>query len=88
MGGVMAQGKTVDLAAGVDIDDVAALGQLVRQVRNQQGMTQADILGLANTGNRFIVELENGKPTVRLDKVLTVLDVLGLSLQVRQKGRR
>lgn len=84
----MAQGKAVDLAAGVDIDDVAALGQLVRQVRNQQGMTQADILGLANTGNRFIVELENGKPTVRLDKVLTVLDVLGLSLQVRQKGRR
>jgi y4mF family transcriptional regulator len=84
----MTQGKAVDLAAGVDIDDVAALGQLVRQVRNQQGRTQADILGLANTGNRFIVELENGKPTVRLDKVLTVLDVLGLSLQVRQKGRR
>lgn len=82
------QGKEIDLAAGAGIADVAMLGQLVRQVRNQQGMTQADILGLANTGNRFIVELENGKPTVRLDKVLAVLDVLGLELRVQQKGRR
>lgn len=84
----MTQDIEADLAAGVSIDDVATLGRLVRQVRNRQGMTQADILGLANTGNRFIVELENGKPTVRLDKVLAVLDVLGLELRVRQKGRR
>lgn len=84
----MAQDTEADLTVGVGINDVAALGQLVRQVRNRQGMTQADILGLANTGNRFIVELENGKPTVRLDKVLAVLDVLGLELRVQQKGRR
>lgn len=84
----MMQDKEIDLAAGVGIADAAALGKLVQQVRNQQGMTQADILGLANTGNRFIVELENGKPTVRLDKVLAVLDVLGLELRVQQKGRR
>lgn len=83
----MVQKKAVELA-DVRIDDVATLGQLVRQVRNRQGMTQADILGLANTGNRFIVELENGKPTVRLDKVLAVLDVLGLELRVQQKGGR
>lgn len=76
-----------DLATGVRVGDVATLGETVRRIRNQQGMTQADIFGLANTGNRFIVELENGKPTVRLDKVLAVLDVLGLELQVRQKGR-
>ncbi|HEX5363893.1 MAG TPA: helix-turn-helix transcriptional regulator [Gallionella sp.] len=84
----MTQDREVDLTAGMCVDDVASLGRLVRQVRNRQGMTQADILGLASTGNRFIVELENGKPTVRLDKVLAVLDVLGLELQVRKKGRR
>jgi len=43
-------------------------------------------LGLANTGNRFIVELENGKPTVQLQKVLDVLDVLGLEIVVQKKG--
>jgi y4mF family transcriptional regulator len=62
------------------------LGQLVRECRVAQKMTQADILGLANTGNRFIVELENGKPTVQFQKVLDVLDALGLELAIQKKG--
>jgi y4mF family transcriptional regulator len=62
------------------------LGQLVREYRVAQKMTQADILGLANTGNRFIVELENGKPTVQFQKVLDVLDALGLELAIQKKG--
>ena len=62
------------------------LGNLVREFRVAQKMTQADILGLANTGNRFIVELENGKPTVQFQKVLDVLDALGLELAVQKKG--
>ena len=62
------------------------LGQLVRESRVAQKMTQADILGLANTGNRFIVELENGKPTVQFQKVLDVLDALGLELAIQKKG--
>jgi len=33
-------------------------------------------------GIRFIVDLEAGKPTVRLDKVLQVLSGLGLVLQI------
>lgn len=62
------------------------LGNLVREFRVAQKMTQADILGLANTGNRFIVELENGKSTVQFQKVLDVLDVLGLELAIQKKG--
>jgi hypothetical protein len=49
-------------------------------------MTQADILGLANTGNRFIVELENGKDTVQINKVLDVLDTLGLEMVIKKKS--
>lgn len=62
------------------------LGNLVREFRVSQKMTQADILGLANTGNRFIVELENGKPTVQFQKVLDVLDTLGLEILIQKKG--
>ncbi len=70
----------------ITIKSTIDLGQLVRDCRVAQKMTQADILGLANTGNRFIVELENGKPTVQLQKVLDVLDVLGLELAIQKKG--
>ena len=42
--------------------------------------TQADLALAAGVGLRFIVELEAGKPTVRLEQVLRVVDALGGSL--------
>jgi len=70
----------------VKIKSTKDLGNLVRECRVAQKMTQADILGLANTGNRFIVELENGKSTVQFQKVLDVLDALGLEISIHKKG--
>ncbi|RCV90051.1 helix-turn-helix transcriptional regulator [Billgrantia montanilacus] len=62
------------------------LGKLVRQLRAEQGLLQIDLAGLAGTGNRFIVDLERGKPTLQLQKVLDVLDLMGLEVVVRRKG--
>lgn len=70
----------------VKIKSASDLGSFVREFRVSQKITQADILGLANTGNRFIVELENGKPTVQFQKVLDVLDALGLEMLIQKKG--
>ena len=64
------------------------LGDLVRQVRKDQALKQLDIAGLANTGNRFIVDLESGKPTIQLQKAIEVLALLGLDLVVRRRGVR
>ncbi len=65
-----------------------ALGELVRRQRKQLALNQLDVAGLGNTGNRFIVELERGKPTVQLQKVLQVMDLLGLEMVVRAKSAR
>lgn len=64
------------------------LGTLVRSQRKRLALRQLDIAGLGNTGNRFIVELENGKPTLQLQKVLDLLDLLGLEVVVRTKTSR
>lgn len=74
------------LSQSVAIKSTQDLGDVVREFRVAQKLTQADILGLANTGNRFIVELENGKPTVQFQKVLDVLDTLGLEMVIQKKG--
>jgi y4mF family transcriptional regulator len=63
-----------------------ALGALVREQRRALALKQLDVAGLGNTGNRFIVDLERGKPTVQLQKVLDVLDLLGLEVVVRTKA--
>lgn len=68
------------------IKSTVALGVLVREQRQSLALKQLDVAGLGNTGNRFIVDLERGKPTVQLQKVLDVLDLLGLEVVVRVKA--
>ena len=48
-------------------------------------LRQIDLAGIGNTGNRFIVDIEKGKPTLQVQKVL---DLLGLELVARQKTSR
>lgn len=64
------------------IRDAADLGQLVRLRRKQLQLTQAELAEVAGVGKRFLSELERGKPTAEISKVLQVLSVLGLDLQV------
>lgn len=54
-----------------------SLGTALRAARKRLGLTQSDLALAAGVGLRFIVELEAGKPTVRLEQVLRVVDALG-----------
>ena len=65
------------------IQDCAALGRKVRELRRAQKVTQAQLAGLANTGVRFISDLENGKETCHLGKMLRVLETLGVDMLIR-----
>jgi y4mF family transcriptional regulator len=69
----------------IRITDAATLGKAIRDRRKQDGLTLVETAGLTNVGIRFLSELENGKPTVRLDKVLHVIAALGLQLQIVPK---
>jgi len=46
------------------------IGELVKKSRKDQGLTQAEAAGYLNVGTRFLSDLENGKPTVQLEKGL------------------
>lgn len=59
-----------------------SIGQVVYRVRKQLGVTQRDLALTAGTGLRFIIELEKGKPTCQIGKVLQVLQVLGIQLSL------
>ncbi|MBK7549807.1 MAG: helix-turn-helix transcriptional regulator [Rhodoferax sp.] len=62
------------------------VGDIARRQRQLLGLKQEDVSGLANTGNRFIVDLEKGKPTLQLQMALEVLDLLGLEVVVQAKS--
>lgn len=62
------------------------LGAILAQRRKSQGLTQADLAGLAQLGTRFISDLENGKGTIQMDKALSICTLLGLQIVVCEKG--
>ncbi len=59
------------------INTPAELGTAVQAARKRLGLTQPQLALAAGVGVRFVVELEAGKPSVRLEKVLSVLHALG-----------
>ncbi len=65
---------------GTPIHDAATLGRLIRQTRKQQNLTLETLAGLCGLSIRFLSELENGRETCSLVRVLLVLDALGIEL--------
>lgn len=69
----------------VPVDEIAAtssrkIGELVRQRRLANHLTQRHLGELAGVGVRLISELERGKVTLRMDAANRVLAVFGLML--------
>ena len=58
------------------------IGELVKATRKGLAVTQRDLAMTSGTGLRFISELEKGKPTCQLSKVLTVLNTLGITIKL------
>jgi HTH-type transcriptional regulator/antitoxin HipB len=60
------------------------LGQAVKDRRKKLSITQEALGSLADCGALFVLELEQGKPTIRVDKLLSVLTVLNLQLKLTE----
>jgi y4mF family transcriptional regulator len=57
-----------------------SLSSFVKQMRKEYGLTQVDLSEKAGVGLRFVRELEQGKRTLRMDKVNQVLSLFGTEL--------
>jgi y4mF family transcriptional regulator len=64
------------------------LATTLRDRRRALGLRQSELAELAGVSTRFIGELENGKQTVRLDKLQAVLQVLGLTMELKLRVKQ
>ena len=55
-------------------------GAAVREKRKVLGWTQVELAVRSGTGERFIVELESGKPSCQLEKALIVARTVGIKI--------
>lgn len=61
-------------------EETGPIANLVRMKRKQLGYTQLELSKRIGVGLRFLKELEQGKQTVRLDKVTQILNFFGYEL--------
>ena len=70
----------------MNIQNPEQIGVAIRARRRQLKVTQKDLAMTCGTGLRFIVDLEKGKPTCQIGKILQVLQALGIKLQISSLG--
>ena len=64
------------------LSDTKQLGQIILKVRKAQGLTQEQLAATCGVGVRFVRELEHGKESCHLGKVMLVASMLGIDLLV------
>ncbi|QOT74504.1 helix-turn-helix transcriptional regulator (plasmid) [Sphingobium fuliginis] len=64
--------------------DMITIGRIVRDERKELGLRQDELAAASGVGLRFIVEVERGKPTAQIGKVIAVLAALGCELEIRR----
>ena len=62
--------------------DDKSLSEYVKQMRKEHNLTQVELSEKSGVGLRFVRELEQGKQTLRLDKVNQVLSLFGTEVGV------
>ena len=68
-----------------ELANTTQLGELIREERKRQSLTQEQLAALAGVGVRFVRELEHGKDSCRIGLALQVMQTLGLDLRLHRR---
>ena len=66
----------------IELSNIQQLADIVRSERKKQNVIQVQLSQLANVGVRFVRDLEDGKSSMHIDKVFSVLETLGVTIEL------
>lgn len=67
------------------INSIIDISEFVKKRRKSLGLTQSECAAMCNVGNRFFSELENGKETLHIGKVINCLQILGINISLTNR---
>ena len=67
------------------IESTNDIGSFIRTERKRQRLTQSELADLCGVGITFISQLENGKRTSEVGKVIDVLTMLGIDVSLERR---
>ena len=62
------------------VRDQYALGQIIQQSRMQQGFSQRELAAMLGISQKWIWEMEQGKPGILMDRLFSILEKTGVTL--------
>ena len=68
------------------VHNTKELGREIRRRRKELGYTQGFLADYVGVSASFLSELENGKETIQLNKLLDVMSLLGLDMCIGKRG--
>lgn len=71
----------------MQVHEPSDISKFVKARRKSLKLTQAECAAFCGVGNRFFSELENGKESLHIGKVLNVLQMLGINLYAIEKEK-
>jgi y4mF family transcriptional regulator len=63
--------------------DSIVIAKIIRIARKRSGLTQVQLAQFAGVGKTVVFDLEKGKPTVQLDSLLKVLEILNIKIMLQ-----
>lgn len=71
---------------GMKITDSKSLGELIYKRRKELGYTQKYLSEFTGLSITFISQVEHGKPTAEIEKIIQFINILGLDLCIEKRG--
>ena len=68
------------------ITDTATLGKMLKTRRKELGITQAYLSEVTGLSTTFISDVENGKSTAEIGRIIKLVNMLGMDLIVESRG--
>lgn len=62
----------------------ASVGPAIRKYREEAGLTQAELADMAGLNRTYLSDLEQGKETEQLRRILRILKLLGVRATLRK----
>jgi HTH-type transcriptional regulator / antitoxin HipB len=80
--------KAASLSGEVTVDSARGLGAAIGSLRQELGLTRAELGEWLRVDETYVGRLERGESVQRLERLLDALDLVGLELVVRRKAER
>ncbi|MBE6470319.1 MAG: helix-turn-helix domain-containing protein [Coriobacteriaceae bacterium] len=66
---------------------MSSIGAVLRRRRRELGYTQSEVAAFCGFSQRLISEIERGRETVAIDKVMRYANGLGIDFLLRIRGK-